>query len=200
MPLPKLRVENHSQHEHLDRNGKIRQEPALKAALLADAWVLDDAARALGMRREVDYAAIVRAMPFEVVEGAAVALRPANSKIYAPWRQGVEDSRLAPIDRAVDGDERLARRLSSQEVVARAAAYATMPGIDVVIVAGVVDHLDGLAGACAAYGRLLAVADCHRGAVHAFAAAADFIVELDAQCFPQPPPGPRASRYVEVAQ
>jgi hypothetical protein len=198
MPLSKVRVKNHSQQGYLDRHGKIRQEPALKAALVANAWALDDTARALSMRRTPNYTAIVQALPFEVTTGVVVGLRPAGTKLSAPWRESVENAGLSPVDRAVDGNESAARRLTQHAIAAHAGAYATTAGIDVVVIAGIVDLVDTIAGICRAYGRLLAVADHRRTGLHDLGAA-DVIIELGSQCFPQPTTNSGNARCVEVA-
>ncbi len=198
-----MRVRQHASHRpgpHDTVSTESVKSSGLSAALVADAWALGDVARALGMWCDADHASIAQATPFNVSQGTVVGLRPIGSKIHPSWRQSIEAAGLSPSDRAVDGGESIARRLTHQEVIARAAAFATTPGVDVVVIAGVTDFVDGIASVCRAYGRLLAVADHHRTAVRAFGAAADFIIELDTQCFPRQQPGPRASRYVEVAQ
>lgn len=154
-----------------------------RAAVVLDFWALADLAWILGAAQAPPPATFVEELPFNVTRGAAVGLRPSGSMTSASWRKGVELAGLTPVDRPVEGGERLARRLSHMESMVRAAAFAADGGSELVAVIGVQSCISPLAAVCRDRRVTLVAVDHCKTAVRVFAASADAVLEIGAGCF-----------------
>jgi hypothetical protein len=167
----------------LERHNFVNSYEPL-AALVVNSWVTWDAARVLSPNRVVDVGAIARSTPWRVKHGVVVGLRPNGTRTDPTWRDQVRSAGLSCSDHSVVGGELEARRLTFNEVLARAAEYATAPGVDMVAMMGVTDLVDPIAEICHRHGKLLVVAGHPRTALWSYSGAADLVVELANDCFP----------------
>lgn len=155
------------------------------AAVVANAWAVQDVAHALGADREHSIPATMRALSVvRPLRGAVVGFRPERSRISPHWRAQVESAGLTPVDPAVVGGEPAARRLTFNETLVRAAEYATCADLGAVVLVGITDFVDAVADACHRHRKLLVVADHARTGLWSYCGAADIVVELGAGCFP----------------